>query len=197
MKCGVSLVLCLVISSTILVGCKPKISRPFAPIDLIISVSYFPDGWEMSGDKQPSPPGDLVPGSDENDRYTSYKLVNNKYNLARHYVLQFDDADEAADWYIEEFPYYFNSNSMAVDEPWRTPPEATFASSFADQYFLGCTINNVDGRKQVCQFMGQYEEFVTIFSASVRSDTMTLAEFEEIVKGIDVTMMSHLQSVYP
>lgn len=180
-----------------LFACTPKVKRAFTPADLIVPIDYFPLHWEMAGKGKPSPMGSDLGFGDKDDRYVNYKLINDKFNLSSHYVMQFDSAEEATDWYREEFSYHFNDNSIAVDAPWRTPAAATFESVLADQFFLGCTINNVVRPKQVCQFIGQYEEFVILFWAIIRSDTMSVAEFEKIVEGIDTIMYEHLQLPVP
>jgi hypothetical protein len=127
---------------------------------------------------------------DEDDAALAFKSVSEKYNSADHFVLRFPSTQLASNWYQENFSNQYNSNSIAVSAPWTTPSTWSFHSS---QQHAACTINNVAYEKEVCQFMGQYEEFVVIFWSVIRPNLMTHNQFERTVAAIDGIMRSHLE----
>ncbi len=188
----VFLFLSLVIA--LIAGCSTSSShrRNFDSVNLILPIDAFSDNWEMV--HAPKPMGDSIGFGDEDDSYVSYKLLDDKYNLAKHLVMHFSSEREASKEYERLLRTRFNDNSIATDKPWTKPSEFTFNSSTASQFHVACTINNVAGQKQVCQMMGQYEEFVTIFHSIIRLDTMSLLEFNEIVHKIDDIMVTNLNN---
>lgn len=183
-----SLIMWLVIVS----GCTQQPERNFTTSDLIIPIEKMPTGLEFAF--EPSPMGLEIGFGDADDTYVSFKPITSKYYAASHYVLLFNNSQKAENWYEREFPSEFNSNSIAVDEPWQTPPElVSFKSRMADQYYVACTINNIAGPKQVCEFMAQYDEFVVIFSSGIRPGIMTIEQFKDVIGEIDQIMVTFLQ----
>jgi hypothetical protein len=59
---------------------------------------------------------------------------------------------------------------------------------------MACTINNVAGQKQVCKMMARYGQYITIFHCVIRPETMSLQEFNNVVKFIDEMMVRKLQT---
>jgi hypothetical protein len=63
---------------------------------------------------------------------------------------------------------------------WETPPEFTYQSQFADQFFVGCGI--LGGQR--CAFAGRYNEYLITISMTIDKQ-MTLQDFEQIVIYLD------------
>lgn len=159
--------------------------------ELLLSLEPLPRSWEISG--SPRPMGPDIGFGDKDDHYVNFKLKSSKYIISSHFVLFYPNARKAGTGYLEMSRSEFNDNSIAVDKPWETPPELSYASSHADQFRAACTINNVAGPKQVCEIMGQYGQYVTIFHSVIGPDTMSLNEFNDVIRFLDEKMVRELK----
>ncbi|MBE7528202.1 MAG: hypothetical protein HS099_00515 [Ardenticatenaceae bacterium] len=158
--------------------------------DLLLPLEALPSTWEISGSPRPMGPG--IGFGDEDDTYISFKLKSDKYNIAYQFMLHYPNIRQAEKGYLDLHRSHFNDNSIAVDVPWQTPAELSYTSSYADQFRIACTINNVAGPKQVCQVMGQYGQYVLIFHSVIRPDTMSLSEFNGVAQFLDEMMVKKL-----
>ena len=189
--------MCIVILAIfILSACspgEPAPNRPFTTEALLLTAEDVPSHWYLA---RIAPLGPSIGfGDEEDDREAMFTHPDDEAQLvfSSHMVLRFESSREAERWYKRNFPSWFNDNSIAVDEPWQTPPELSYRSSVADQFRVACTINNIAGPTQVCKMMAQYEEYVTIFRSTIEADTLTLPEFDGLVRRIDEIMIEHLQ----
>lgn len=154
---------------------------------LILPIDIFPETWEISGD--PTAMGLGIGFGDEDDTVIRFKLKDEKYNVAMHYIFFYPSENRARKAYPEGF---FNDNSIAVNHSWQIPEGLSYESSVADQFRIGCTINNIAGEKLVCQVAARYGNYTTIFHSTIREDTITLDQFNEIVKYLDEMMIEKL-----
>lgn len=181
----------LLLITCILVTCSEKVERDFTTRDLVIPTELIPDGLEISpaGIK---PMGPTIGFGDANDSHLSLKTTTEKFNVANHFVLQYDNYDKAQKGYIHESLSQFNDNSIAVNGSWKRPDNWTFQSQLASMSRVACNINNIAGDNLVCKYMAQYEEFVVIFTSTISPEVMTIEQFEDVVEGIDEIMVTNL-----
>ena len=183
-------ILWLMLSAT---GCgwvnSGGIERGFTTMDLLIPIERMPPGWEISGEPKPMSPGE----GDLDDSQVQFKPLTEKYNLARHWVWQFKNAEKASKGFERQFLSEFNDNSIAIDEPWREPEGWSYSSPDADKFHVACTINNIVTPKRVCAAMWQCDEFVIVFSSSIRPELMTIEQFGGVIREIDQIMVSYLR----
>lgn len=163
--------------------------RDFTTLDLLIPIERMPPGWEISGEPRPMSSGEGGP----DDSQVQFKPLTEKYNLARHWVWQYNDTEEASKGFERQFLRWFNSNSIAIDRPWREPDGWSYSSPDANEFHVACTINNVVTTKEVCQAIWQYDEFVIVFGSVIRQELMTMEQFESVVREIDRIMASYLR----
>ncbi|MDA0242263.1 MAG: hypothetical protein OT477_02510 [Chloroflexi bacterium] len=168
-------------------GCLPALTPNPPTQQLVLPINIFPETWEMSG--APTAMGPSIGFGDEDDAVARFKLKDEKYNVAMHYIFFYPSENSAIKAYPEGF---FNDNSIAVNHPWQIPEELSYESSVADQFRIGCTINNIAGENLVCQIAARYGNYTTIFHSSIREDTITLDQFNGIVKYLDEMMIEKL-----
>jgi hypothetical protein len=67
----------------------------------------------------------------------------------------------------------------------------TYQSPLAYQSRFGCgfTAGNV---RTVCEWAGQYEEYIVVFQADRDPPRLTLADMEQVVRAIDARMEQYL-----
>ncbi len=175
----------------ILVSCQTNTEPDLATSALLLSIEPFPPSWEVvSGSPRPMGPATIGFG-DEDDSYISFKLKSSKYIIADHFVLHYPSESKAENGYATEFSSGFNDNRSTIDMPWQTPPELSYASTYADQFHVACTINNVAGQNQVCKVIARYGKYVTIFQV-MNFDAISLDEFNDVVKYLDEMMIQKL-----
>lgn len=168
----------------------PPIERDFTTMDLLLAIEAMPSGWEVvEGTPRPMLSNDGGP----DDSYILFKPATERANMARHFVWHFDSVERAERWYERRILSEFNSNSIANEVPWQTPPTWSFSSSNAQQFYAACATTHVLSPTRVCKGMWQYDEFVVVFSSSIRPEyLMTEGKFEEIVEKIDQVLAVHL-----
>ena len=172
-------------------ACQSLPEQGLATQDLLLPLEVLPASWEVSG--SPRPMGSSIGFGDDDDAYVSFKLKSEKYIISYHFTLHYSNEGQAENGYADLYRSQFNDNSIAVDTPWQAPPELSYTSSYADQFHMACTINNVAGSKQVCKVMGQYSKYVTIFHGIISPDTMSLGEFNDIAQFLDEMMAQKLE----
>lgn len=183
------LLLLIALSGTMLAACQPLHEPDPTAEELLLPLSQLPATWEVSG--SPRPMGPHIGFGDEDDYYISFKLKSSKYIISDHFVLSYPSVRKAEAGYLKLFPAQFNDYSIAVNKPWETPAELSFTSTYANQFHMACTINNVAGEKQVCEVMAQYGKYISIFYAEIRTDTMSLSDFNSIARFLDEMMVQY------
>lgn len=152
--------------------------------------SSLPETWEMVS--TPQPMGASLGFGNEDDSYVAYKLIEGKYNLAYHYVYQYNNLQAAQEGYVDLEASNFNDKRVTIDASWQTPQQLSYHSVVANQFYMACTINNVAGRREVCQLIAQYGRFVTVFHSVISTDTMSLINFNTVAKKLDEHMITKL-----
>jgi hypothetical protein len=167
------------------------IERDFTTMDLLLAIEAMPSGWEVvEGTPRPMLSNDGGP----DDSYILFKPATERANMAQHFVWRFDSLERAERWYERRILSEFNNNSIANERPWETPATWSFSSPNAQKFHAACAVIKFYESVRVCNSMWQYDEFVIVFSSSIRPEYfMTEEKFEEIVEEIDRILTVHLE----
>ena len=76
------------------------------------------------------------------------------------------------------------------------PTEWHFKSSYANESFFGC-LEMAGNVGQSCEYVGRYEEFITVFRTQMIPNEMTLTDLEKVAKAIDTRMAQYLSKNTP
>jgi len=192
----VSMVL-VVLSGAILAAscCGRAPARDFATKDLLIDLSAFPPGWSVT-----------IPQGTALEKYGQMEGVDIQFNaqatslvVAMHRVYRYQNVRDASTWYDRLLDIEFNDNSIVSLTPWTIPGQLPYQSPLAKMSRFACHDSNVGGQATVCEFMGQYEEYIVIFHTVMTPDDMspqsymTFADLEPILVAIDERMALHLE----
>jgi hypothetical protein len=172
------------------IGCSARTEiplRPF-PIDqLPIDTSAFPPGpgWVM-GAEGPFVPASSPLGGSAGDEQIAAIFYGNG-GVANEQIYRFESREEAAKEYDRRLTADFRQG--AYDTPWIVPSEVS-RSTAADQSFLACS---EQGGIPMCQFIGQYEEYIVLFTTHMPPSFMTYTDLEHVLQAIDQQMVRYLQ----
>lgn len=180
-----------VIGLVMFVACQSTLGSDRPAQELLLPVEYLPSGWLTYG--SPRSMGPQIGFGDEDDSYITFSLEDDEYTTARHFVLHYPSASAATDSYLKLFSSEFNDNSIAIEAPWETLPELSYTNPKAEQFHMACVTNLVTGPKQICKMMAQYENYIVIFSSHTGPNTMSLSEFNSVIRSIDEIMVKELQ----
>jgi hypothetical protein len=187
---GASAIRWIALACTIsLVGCQLRREVAILAHDLLLPLEQLPASWEMGG--TPRPMGPRIGFGNEDDSYVSFKPQSADTN-AFNYVLYYRTLKAAEAAYDELLLSEFNSNSIAVDQPWKPLPELSQVSMEADQFRTACTINNIAGPQQVCKVIARYGQYIAIFHSVIGPDYMSHQQFENLLQALDETMVRGL-----
>jgi hypothetical protein len=172
-------------AAVVVIGCQSTEMPNVAPSDLLIELSTMPANWYVvSQDNEPPELFGFESGADIWFNGTT----NRDLLVAAHRIYRLRSENRAAKVFEQQLSAEFNSRSVASVTPWQIPPELPYVSSVADQFYFACHMTNINGLSQVCEAMGQYEEYLVIFHTHVAPDFMTYADIEVILKAIDERM---------
>lgn len=172
-------------------GSPPE--RDFEAEELLLDASVFPEGWSVGeiGDL----PGPIAGQAHEYERVTrgfsSSKLsrIGNTTGGSQR-VYRYGGKRTAAKQFEEKRNRFFKSDSFTPE--WTIPEELTYQNSAADKFHLGCTYY---ATRQVCQAIGQYEEYVVLLFVDVYPDSdVTYADFEHILQAMEERVALRLGS---
>lgn len=185
----------LVAAALLITGCTGKApQRNFTTRDLLINLSVFPAGWQVSVPlSSPTERLGQIGGSQTEFRASVDPLVG-----AIHSVFRFSSELAASDRYDRMLPSWFNSNSVSSVTPWQTPAQLSYHSPTADKSHFACHDTSAGGRATICQFMAQCDEYIIVFHTVMTPEDMqpqsymTFADLEGVLKVIDELMQLHL-----
>ena len=92
--------------------------------------------------------------------------------------------------YDTELLYLFRDESIVRDSPWQIPDQLSYVSPYTNRQHMACTTYS---SLYICQYLAQYEEFVTVFSSYIDERVMTLEQFNGVVQQIDQRFAQLLQ----
>jgi len=159
--------------------------RSFAIQELLIDESAFPPGWSVST-AGPRPPAKAPLGHYESIEST--ELFFYVYGgSAFEEIHRFSSVQGAAREFRRKRDLEFAKRE--IDTPWVVPPELSYQSPAANQFYLACA---TQGGIPMCRAIGQYEEYFVKFNTHMSPDFMTHADLERVLKAIDERMASYL-----
>ena len=175
---GISLIIIvfLVVVAVRCLGDREVIPRPFTAFDLLIGEDDLPTYWQVDG----TPVSPLGEG-DEDDSYVVF-IAANSDAMAAQTIYRLPSRKTAESVYDTELPYLFRDESIVRDSPWQIPDQLSYVSPYTNRQHMACTTYS---SLYICQYIAQYEEFVTVFSSYIDERVMTLEQFNGVVQHID------------
>jgi hypothetical protein len=172
----------------------PAPERGFSVDALLIDERDFPARWSDQGPAGPTPSvdGAIFASESIQQRFTADAA---DLFSALHEVYRFRSSYRAKKEYQKQLPILYNSRSIAVLTPWEPPTELPYQSSVADESHFACSRSGITGFWD-CMFMGQYEEYLVVFSTRV-GDHMGYADLERLLRAIDERMRTYLAENAP
>lgn len=181
---GLIMTVFLIIVASSCLSDRESIPRPFTAFDLLIGEDALPTYWQVDG--APVPPlGD----GDEDDSYVVF-IAANSDALAAQTIYRLPSRKTAESVYDTELPYLFRDESIVRDSPWQIPNQLSYVSPYTNRRHMACTLYST---LYICQYIAQYEEFVTIFSSYIDKRVMSLEQFNGVVQQIDQRFAQFLQ----
>jgi hypothetical protein len=111
----------------------------------------------------------------------TFSTANHERGMATHRVARFRSVSEARRIYRRYF-----STPLG-----RTPSNWGYENTMADKASIGCY--DYEGRDlPVCEWAGQYEEYVVSFIVWLVPGSVSLENVEDVVRAIDARMIQHL-----
>lgn len=169
--------------------------RPFAPSELLLSASSFPEGW--TGEEWRPLGPELIKGSHENNPYMIFTPPPPVQNpKAAHRVSRVDNIDEAIDYFqgeVKGIAGRYSENCAPLDVP--PSDELIFRSTYSTNYFVGYAEHQYDdgSGQPYCKMLAQYDEFFILFEAPIYENGLTYQQFNDLARVIDQIMVQHLQ----
>ena len=163
--------------------------RDFSVEDLLVDPSVFPSSWRLVAEGIPP---------DQEEKWATeangFSLDTGLPDLtpADLSIYRYKSVRSASSAYDKWEPRNFNSSSIGAQTPWEAPPELPYESPTADKSRFACHISSIT-QTTICQFMGQYEEFLVIFYTGFDGKHMTFADLQRILQAIDARMAHYLK----
>lgn len=199
-KVGITIVITtLVVFCSLLRGCgNSSPERDFADADLLIDEVDMPEGWKEAEYT------DNYPYDTEGARnlaYRNFSFEPTTYLVkAGHDVYRYRNPFYARRGYTAYEKRYMGQRPSDLS-PWETPSEFNVTDSVALQWRFACKYSSFapapefGNKSRICMFLGQYEEFIIVFSATTEVDSttfITLKEVSNIITIIDQKMADKL-----
>ena len=168
---------------------SPVTPLPFTLDQLLLDESVFPAGWRASG-----PPSSALEGRGQVDDLMIEIRCLAGSSHALHDIYRYEDERAAR----RRFRRYSDFSSAERITPWETPADLDYESRAAERFRFACADFRAHpaGQYTVCQAMGQYNEFISIFSISFfrenMANCMAWSDLEQILETIDERMAHYL-----
>ena len=181
---GLIIIVFLLVVAARCLGDREVIPRPFTAFDLLIGEDALPIYWQVDG----TPVSPLGEG-DEDDSYVVF-IAANSDAMAAQTIYRLPSRKTAESVYDAELPYLFRDESIVRDSAWQIPDQLSYVSPYTNRQHMACTTYS---SLYICQYLAQYEEFVTVFSSYIDERVMTLEQFNGVVQQIDQRFAQLLQ----
>ncbi len=158
---------------------RESIPRPFTAFDLLIGEDDLPTYWQVDGT-----PVSLVTGlgeGDEDDSNVVFIAADSDAKAAQS-IYRTSSRKIAESIFDTELPRHFRDRTIIRDSPWQIPDQLSYVSPYTNRQHMACTTYS---SLYICQYIAQYEEFVTIFSSYIDERVMSLEQFNGVVQHID------------
>jgi len=159
--------------------------RSFAIWELLVDVSSFPSDWVAGAEGPSTPPKPPWGGYESIERIELFFYTD--YGGAFERIHRFRSEEEAIQEFNRRLELDFAQNEYYT--PWIIPPELSYPRLVADCFHFACS---QDTGVPVCQFLGQYEEYVVRFGIHKSPDLIPYADIEKILQAIDERMAHYL-----
>lgn len=188
------LIIVALTTSCVVASIWPKTrAGPVNMSDLMIDVSAFPPDWHPSFEPCPIPV--RFHRGERESLYVEFNCGNLEPGLvgARHEVFRYrNELDGFIAFYSDFAGREFPDLGEQMITPWTVPEEWSYESSVADRFRFACAEIDVLGRHLRCHAVGQYDEFISVFSARVSPECLTLGSVEQVLRAIDERMALYL-----
>lgn len=184
---GLIITLFLIVVAARCLGDREVIPRPFTAFDLLIGEDDLPTYWQVDGT-----PVSLVTGLGEGDEDDSYVvfIAANSDAMAAQRIYRLPSRKTAESIFDTELPRRFRDKTVIRDSPWQIPDQLSYVSPYTNRQHMACTTYST---LYICEYIAQYEEFVTIFSSYIDERVMSLEQFNGVVQQIDQRFAQFLQ----
>lgn len=191
MRVGALLSCCLLSTITILlISCNSDSQSNIEPSDLLIDLSTMPSNWYMVSTSQ-EPPSDYFHYESGADIWFNGN-TNKDLIVAAHRVYQLKSESRAAKAFEHLLSVEFNNQSAVSVTPWKTPSELPYHSAVADRFHFACHIADMNGKSEICEAIGQYDNYLVIFHTHITPGYMTYQDLSTILKSIDERMANYV-----
>ncbi len=163
--------------------------------NLMITEADLPQGWVASG-------GGSIPGR-ENQRGSEETLTKywtpkglNEWGASQR-IYRYRNVFQATEAYFTENTDFFKVRGVTS---WQVPAYWSYYSPVANRYQFACTQASdiLDSTTTtVCVARGQYDEFISVFNASIDLSYMTFPDLERVLRAIDARMARALGKPLP
>jgi hypothetical protein len=161
----------------------------------VVEASAFPEGWDLELPPHPYDlPGRVLPGNAQEGISVSLRREGSSAR-ANHRLLRYQSEQQAAKEYRRQQAGEFFSAGRLT--PWEIPAGLSYNSPLANQYRLACADITAAHQFRVCIAMGQYGNYLSVFSTWVSPEFMTYADLERLLRGIDERMTHCLGKSLP
>ena len=151
--------------------------------DLLIELSVFPAGWQVSQDGPGKIPSAPLGG---NDSVESIELEFRVYGGgAIESIRRFKNVEDAEAEFIHQKAHIFRKTDFTT--PWEVPSEVVIDKINADQYYFACS-QSVGSYWPGCEFIAQYGVYFVDFSTGMYTDYMSYKDLSKIIQAIDDLM---------
>jgi hypothetical protein len=166
-------------------------ARPVATEDLLIDVSTFPRGWYNPFDAEPIPEREY---GEQESLYVGFAHEGlPPYTVgASHTVYRYRNELDAAILYTLEFSEKRFANHYMIT-PWAVPEGWSHESTVAQRFKFACGEVDSVPPESVCEGVAQYDEYISVFTAELSGQYMTLEQMRSILVAIDERMVLYLR----
>jgi hypothetical protein len=187
--CQVFLMIACVGLTTLCTAREPPKTRtpPVELYALLVDASVFPEGWQLWRGPQP------IPEQERGEResyYVTFRYEGLEPGIvgASHEAFRYRNEIEAANSFSRHG--FLNRH---VITPWALPDEWSYESPVADRFKFACAEVDILGSYWICEAVGQYDEFISVFYTLLSPEYMTLEDVERILVAIDDRMAFYLE----
>lgn len=166
---------------------NPSVESPAASA-FLLNVDVFPEGWVLS----PSSP------SDETEIYGTRDFGNP--NVAGHSfqdIFRRPNDWSASDKYKVYLEGEFNtSTEHQPSVPYTPPPEITFRSKIADEYYFACGVEMIASCKMIARYHNYFVFFFFDLDTKEQPGGLTYGEIEHVLEAFEakVTVLFKITS---
>jgi hypothetical protein len=159
--------------------------------NLLADAAVFPNDWQVVRGPESEPKGDELAWGEENLIITLE--APSDHGFAYHRVMKFRNEVSALYGQIgiqRQGLLLSSGQGLSV-----IPAGWTYVSPIADDWQFTCVDYGVaNGHAMWCTVLARYDEYISIFSAVMSPEHMTVKNLEDILRAIDDRFLQYLAS---